>query len=107
MRTLFDLGDCEAEFSQLQIGEERLQTVALEARSQAAEALLRETGLDEKQNESYASSCSAPVSPGALDAVLETGRPCLCRLVGARELPAQLAVGIGRGADEDKPSASR
>ncbi len=53
-RTLFDLGDCEAEFTQLTIGDERLQTVAVEApEAKAAEELLKRTGLDAGQNESY------------------------------------------------------
>ncbi len=53
-RTLFDLVDCEAEFSELAIGGEPLQTVALEAvEAKAAEALIRQTGLGAMQNESY------------------------------------------------------
>ncbi len=42
-RTLFDLWDCEAEFTELVIGDERLQTVALEAPEAHAEALLQRT----------------------------------------------------------------
>ena len=54
-RTLFDLGDSEAEFTDLVIGDDRLQTVAVEAaEAKAAEALLARTGLDAEQNESYA-----------------------------------------------------
>jgi hypothetical protein len=53
-RTLFDLGDCEAEVTKLAIGDERLETVAIEAaEAKAAEALLERTGLDAMQNESY------------------------------------------------------
>jgi hypothetical protein len=53
-RTLFDLGDCEAEFTLLVIGDERLQTVSVEApAAQAAEAVLQRTGLEAQQNESY------------------------------------------------------
>jgi hypothetical protein len=53
-RTLFDLGDCEAEFSQLMIGEDRLQTVAVEAiDAGAATAALRQAGLEAARNESY------------------------------------------------------
>ena len=53
-RTLFDLGDCEAEFTKLAIGDERLETVAIEAaEAKAVEAVLKRTGLDAMQNESY------------------------------------------------------
>jgi hypothetical protein len=53
-RTLFDLGDCEAEFTMLAFGDERLQTVAAEApEAKAVEALLKRVGLDGEQNESY------------------------------------------------------
>jgi hypothetical protein len=53
-RTLFDLDDCEAEVTRLSIGDERLETVAIEAaEAKAAEALLKRTGLEEMQNESY------------------------------------------------------
>jgi hypothetical protein len=53
-RTLFDLGDCEAEFTELVIGDDRVQSVAVEApEAQAAEALLKRTGLEAMQNESY------------------------------------------------------
>jgi hypothetical protein len=55
-RTLFDLPDCEAEFCEIEIGEERLHTVAIEAvESGAAKRALRELGLEAAQNESYAS----------------------------------------------------
>ena len=54
-RTLVDLGDCEGEFSELQIGGEKLQTAAIEAiDAVAAVELLRRYHLDEAQNESYA-----------------------------------------------------
>jgi hypothetical protein len=53
-RTLFDLGACEAEFTELRIDADRLQTVAIEApEARPAEALLRRTGLDAARNESY------------------------------------------------------
>jgi hypothetical protein len=54
-RTLFDLDVCVAEFCLLQIGEEKLQTIAVEAVDPlAALTLLRGIGLTEAQNESYA-----------------------------------------------------
>ncbi len=53
-RTLFDLGDCEAEFTQLAVGDEHLHTAAVEApEARAAEAFLERTGLGAQQNESY------------------------------------------------------
>lgn len=53
-RTLFDLGDCEAEFCELQIGEERLHTIAIEApKAEAAQAVMQHAGLEGMQNESY------------------------------------------------------
>lgn len=53
-RTLFDLGACEAEFTELQIGFERLHTVAVEApEAAAAEALVRDAGLSGIENVSY------------------------------------------------------
>jgi hypothetical protein len=53
-RTLFDLGDCEAEFCKLNIDGEKLQTVAIEAvDADAANAVLQRTGLDQGRNESY------------------------------------------------------
>lgn len=55
-RTLFDLGSCEAEFCVLGIGEESLQTVAVEAiEADAAKRALRDLGLEAAENESYAS----------------------------------------------------
>ena len=53
-RTLFDLGDCEAEFTRLAIGDDHMETVAIEgAEGKAVEALLKRTGLAAMQNESY------------------------------------------------------
>jgi len=53
-RTLFDLGDCEAEFCELQIGADRLQTIAIESiDAAAANALLQKVGLETARNESY------------------------------------------------------
>ena len=55
-RTLYDLGDCEAEFCELEIGEEKLHTVAIEAiEAEAAKQALRDLGLEAVENESYAS----------------------------------------------------
>ena len=55
-RTLFDLGGCEAEFCALEIGEERLHTIAIEAvEAEAARRTIAELGLEAAQNESYAS----------------------------------------------------
>jgi hypothetical protein len=55
-RTLFDLGSCEAEFCELEIGEERPHTVAIEAiDATAAKQALRDLGLETVENESYAS----------------------------------------------------
>ena len=54
-RTLYDLGSCEAEFGELEIGEERLHTVALETpEADAAKQVLRDLGLEAVENESYA-----------------------------------------------------
>jgi len=53
-RTLFELEDCEAEFTELHIGEEAQQTIAVEgAEARAVEALLLRVGLEAAQNESY------------------------------------------------------
>jgi hypothetical protein len=53
-RTLFDLGDCEGEVTELTIEDERIETAAIEAVDpRAAETLLREVGLEALQNESY------------------------------------------------------
>jgi hypothetical protein len=53
-RTLFDLGASEAEFCEIEIGEERLHTVAIEApESEAAKQALRSLGLEAAGNESY------------------------------------------------------
>lgn len=55
-RTLYDLGSCEAEFCELEIGEERLHTVAIEAvEAEAAKQALRDLGLKAAENESFAS----------------------------------------------------
>ncbi len=55
-RTLFDLGSCEGEFCELEIGEEKLHTVAIEAvEAEAAKRALRDLGLEAAANESYAS----------------------------------------------------
>lgn len=54
-RTLYEIGDCVAEFSVLHLGEETLQTVAIEALdAEALRGLLQTVGLEEAQNESYA-----------------------------------------------------
>lgn len=54
-RTLFDLGGSEAEFCELEIGEERLHTVAIEAvEPEAAKRAIGVLGLEAVQNESYA-----------------------------------------------------
>jgi hypothetical protein len=53
-RTLFDLEDCEVEFTEFVIGGEHLQTVALEApEARPIETLLQRLRLDRMQNESY------------------------------------------------------
>lgn len=53
-RTLFDLGDCEGEVTQLAIEDERIETAAIEAvEAPAAEKLLQEIGLEALRNESY------------------------------------------------------
>ena len=53
-RTLFDLGTSEAEFCELEIGEERLHTVAIESpEAEAAKQALRDLGLEAAGNESY------------------------------------------------------
>ena len=55
-RTLYDIGSCEAEFCELEIGEERLHTVAIEAvEAEAAKQALRDLGLEAAENESFAS----------------------------------------------------
>jgi len=54
-RTLYDVGNCVAEFCELRIDEDKLHTIALEASdADAALALLKELGLGDDQNESYA-----------------------------------------------------
>jgi hypothetical protein len=55
-RTLFEVRECVAEFCQLQIGKDRVQSIAIEAvDAQAALALLQDVGLADAQNESYPS----------------------------------------------------
>jgi len=54
-RTLYDLGNCSAEFSELRIGDEKLHTIAIETTdAEAARAVLNKVGLGDAQNESYA-----------------------------------------------------
>ena len=54
-RTLYDVDNCVAEFCELRIGDDKLQTIAVEATdAEAALALLSEAGLADDQNESYA-----------------------------------------------------
>ncbi len=54
-RTLYDLGNCVGEFCLLQIGDDKLQTVAVETPEvEAALAVLNKVGLGEAENESYA-----------------------------------------------------
>jgi len=54
-RTLYEIGDCVAEFCLLKIGDDKVQTVAIEALDAKAElALLDKVGLGEAANESYA-----------------------------------------------------
>jgi len=53
-RTLYDLGDCEAEFTQLAIGVDRLQTVAVESLApDALNALIAKVSLASEENISY------------------------------------------------------
>lgn len=54
-RTLYDIGDCVAEFCELEVAGERLHTIAIEAvDADAALALVENAALGEAQNESYA-----------------------------------------------------
>jgi len=54
-RTLFDLDDCEAEFCELRIGDDRLHTISIEAiDAEAVRSVLRKARLEDVQNESYA-----------------------------------------------------
>lgn len=54
-RTLYDLGNCVAEFCELRVGDDKLQTIAIETPdAEAAFAVLNKVGLGEAQNESYA-----------------------------------------------------
>jgi hypothetical protein len=53
-RTLYEIGGCVAEFCKLSVGNETVQTIAVEATdAQAALALLAEIGLADGENESY------------------------------------------------------
>ncbi|MBC7831333.1 MAG: hypothetical protein H7Y62_04865 [Hyphomicrobium sp.] len=54
-RTLYDLGNCIAEYCKLRIGDDKLDTIAIETLdAEAAFAVLNKVGLGEAQNESYA-----------------------------------------------------
>jgi len=54
-RTLYDLRSSEAEFCELEIGEELLHTVAVESpEAEAVSQALRDLGLETAENESYA-----------------------------------------------------
>ena len=54
-RTLYDFGNCTAEFCELRIGDDKLHTIAIETPdAEAAHAVLDKVGLGEAQNESYA-----------------------------------------------------
>ena len=54
-RTLYDLGNCIAEYCELRIGDDKLDTIAIETPdAEAAFAVLNKVGLGEAQNESYA-----------------------------------------------------
>jgi hypothetical protein len=54
-RTLFDLGNCQAEYCKLRIGDDKLDTVSIEtADAEAAFAVLNKIGLGDSENQSYA-----------------------------------------------------
>jgi hypothetical protein len=54
-RTLFDLGDCEAEFCKLRIGDDQLHTISIETPDAIVAAdVLAKVGLSDAANESYA-----------------------------------------------------
>jgi len=54
-RTLFDLGNCEAEFCKLRIGDEKLHTISIETPDAGVAAeVLAKVGLGDAENESYA-----------------------------------------------------
>jgi hypothetical protein len=54
-RTLYDLGNCVAEFCKLHIGDDKVETIAIETPdAEAAFAVINKVGLGEAQNESYA-----------------------------------------------------
>lgn len=53
-RTLYDLGNCIAEFCELRIGDDKLETIAIETPdAEAAFAVLNKVGLGEAQNQGY------------------------------------------------------
>ena len=52
-RTLFDLGDCEAEFCELEIDGDKLQTIAIEASTPTPPTQCCSGRADERRNESY------------------------------------------------------
>lgn len=54
-RTLYDTADCVAEFTHLTIGDDAMETVAIEAADPlAAEALMQKISIADTQNDSYA-----------------------------------------------------
>ncbi|MEO8419923.1 MAG: hypothetical protein ABI457_01900 [Hyphomicrobium sp.] len=54
-RTLYDLGNCQAEYCKLRIGDDKLETVSMEtADAEAAFAVLNKVGLGDAENQSYA-----------------------------------------------------
>ncbi len=54
-RTLYDLGDCEAEFCKLRIGDDKLHTISIETPDAVVAAdVLGKAGLSDAANESYA-----------------------------------------------------
>ena len=54
-RTLYDLGNCAAEYCKLRIGDDKLHTISIETPdAEAALAVLNKVGLADAQNESYA-----------------------------------------------------
>jgi hypothetical protein len=53
-RTLYDLGNCVAEYCEVRIGDDKLQTIAIDTPdAEAAHAVLNKVGLAEAQNENY------------------------------------------------------
>jgi hypothetical protein len=54
-RRLYDLGNCIAEYCELRVGDDKLETIAIETLdAEAAFAVLNKVGLGEAPNESYA-----------------------------------------------------